>query len=70
MARVAAIRQAEIMKLDLDNPARNVAQQPTPGLVVVIQSADGRALQSIPPAPMTIEHDPFPERVAELEQPQ
>jgi hypothetical protein len=62
MARVAAIRQAEIMKLDLDNPARNAVQQPAPGLVVVIQSSDG-AVRQFPqaPAPLTIEHDQLPE---------
>src|ERR1700722_1171912 len=39
MARVAAIRQAEQLKSDLDNPARAAAgQQPAPGLVVIIQN--------------------------------
>jgi hypothetical protein len=67
MARVAAIRQAEIMKQDLDNPARSAAQQPTPGLVVVIQSADGRARQfPQTPAPMAIEHDPLRDDLGSL----
>jgi hypothetical protein len=59
MARVAAIRQAEIMKLDLDNPARNTIQQPAPGLVVVIQNSDGM-VQQLPPAPppRQIEYEP------------
>jgi hypothetical protein len=51
MARVAAVRQAEIMKENLDNPARTPMVQGTvPGFVIVIRQPDGTE-QAIPPPP-------------------
>jgi hypothetical protein len=49
-ARVAAVRQAEIMKQDADNPASSAGagQHFTPGLVVIIQGP-GAVTQMIPP---------------------
>jgi hypothetical protein len=71
MARVAAVRQAEIMKETLDGPGHALQQGHAPGLVVVIQSADGKVMQAIPPMPPApmIDVTPRPERAAELESP-
>jgi hypothetical protein len=57
MARVAAIRQAEQMKADLDNPQGGIMQQRhSPGLVVqIINGASGEVERTIggqSPAPM------------------
>jgi hypothetical protein len=61
MARVAAGRVAEQMRIDLDTPAA------VPGLVVVIQNRDGsQDVVSPPPAPM-IEHDPLAGQMGDLE---
>jgi hypothetical protein len=64
MAKVAAVRQIE----QLGQAAEEIggSHRSAPGLVVVIQSSDGRVqmIPSAPPAPM-IEHEP--ERAAELE---
>jgi hypothetical protein len=69
MARVAAIRQAEMMKENLDNPASGMLQQRhAPGLVVQLVNVAGEVTQTIggqPPAPMI---DVTPEREA-LESP-
>jgi hypothetical protein len=65
MARVAAIRQAEQMKADLDNPASGMLQQRhSPGLVVQIVNVAGEVTQTIgPPAPQpVIDVTPLSER--------
>jgi hypothetical protein len=68
MARVAAVRVAETLKDNLDNPSSGSAGQlHAPGLVVVIQSGDGRVQQMIPPQPPAPMIDVTPERAAELE---
>ena len=60
MARVAAVRQAEIMKENLDNPAHTLRPPGTiPGLVVIIESPNG-AVQMIPPAPPPLQIDVTP----------
>jgi hypothetical protein len=41
MARVAAVRLAELMKESLDSPGSALQQRHSPGLVVVIQNGDG-----------------------------
>ena len=52
MASVAAVRTAENFRMDLDNPARNHdLQRPAPGLVVVIQGADGGNVRTIGGSP-------------------
>jgi hypothetical protein len=61
MARVAAVRLAELIKESLDSPGSALQQRHSPGLVVVIQNGDGTQ-QIIPPAPVPI--DVTPEREA------
>jgi hypothetical protein len=53
MARVAAVRQAEQMKADLDNPAGALQERPSPGLIVQILNVAGEITRTIgpPPAP-------------------
>jgi hypothetical protein len=68
MARVAAIRQAELMKETLDGPAGALQERHAPGLVVQILNVAGEVTQTIAPplpAPMI---DVTPERGA-LERP-
>jgi hypothetical protein len=61
MARVAAVRQAELMKETLDSPGSALLQQRhSPGLVVIISSPDG-SQQMIPPPPAPM-IDVTPER--------
>jgi hypothetical protein len=69
MARVAAVRQAEIMKQDLDNPTRGggIGQLNAPGLQIVIVQGNGQIERTVG-QPMQIEHDPIDR--AELEPPQ
>jgi hypothetical protein len=62
MARVAAVRLAELMKESLDSPGSALQQRHSPGLVVVIQNGDGTQ-QIIPPAPAPM-IDVTPEREA------
>jgi hypothetical protein len=62
MARVAAVRLAELMKESLDSPGSALQQRHSPGLVVVIQNGDGTQ-QIIPPAPVPM-IDVTPEREA------
>jgi hypothetical protein len=61
MARVAAVRQAELMKESLDSPGSALQQRHSPGLVVIIQNGDGTQ-QMIPPAPSPPMIDVSPER--------
>jgi hypothetical protein len=52
MARVAAVRQAELMKESLDNPRNALLQQrQAPGLVVQIINGEGRVTQTLGPPP-------------------
>jgi hypothetical protein len=62
MARVAAVRLAELMKESLDSPGSALQQRHSLGLVVVIQNGDGTQ-QIIPPAPVPM-IDVTPEREA------
>jgi hypothetical protein len=59
MARVAAVRQAEIMKETLDGPGHALQQAHMPGLVVIIESSDGHVQRVLappmPPLPLQIE---------------
>jgi hypothetical protein len=66
MAVTAACRQLELMRQTVAEETGGGSRPHAPGLVVVIQSSDGRMqmIPSAPPAPM-IEHEP--ERAAELE---
>jgi hypothetical protein len=53
MARVAAIRQAEMMKETLDGPGGSSQFRHSPGLIVqIVNSTDGRVAQTIGPSSM------------------
>jgi hypothetical protein len=57
MARVGAIKTLEAMKEALD-PQGSARLQQTPGLVIVIQHADGRQVDAAESLPPMIEHEP------------
>ena len=61
MALVAAIRQAEQLKADLDGPGSALQQRHAPGLVVQIINQTGEVTQTIDAQPVTpmIEHVPI-----------
>jgi hypothetical protein len=63
MARVAAVRQAELMKETLDGPGSALQERHAPGLVVQIVNQVGEVTQEfgVRPVPMT---DVTPEREA------
>jgi hypothetical protein len=62
MAKVAAVRLAEQMRVDLDAPGRQLGQhQQVPGLCIVIENRDGTQI-NVTPSPQQIEHEPLPGR--------
>lgn len=69
MARVAAIRQAEQMKADLDDPARGgAAPMHAPGLVVQIINTAGEVTAEIgPPVARPLQIEGEAERLTEAE---
>jgi hypothetical protein len=62
MARIAAARLAENLRLEVDAPGRQLGQhQPQPGLCIVIENRDGTQI-NVTPSPQQIEHEPLPGR--------
>jgi hypothetical protein len=67
-SRVAAIRQSELLRIDLLNPARAQGQVTTAGIAIIIQGPEGtepKVLNPLPP--LQIEHEAEPERAYEQE---
>ena len=64
MARVSAIKTLEMMKEAMEPNAGGRLHQ-TPGVVIVIQHADGRQVDAVESPPPMIEHEP--EQAAELD---
>jgi DNA repair ATPase RecN len=68
MAVTAACRQLELMRQTVAEEGHGALRQSLPGLVVIIESANGSPARIIAPPLTQIEHDPLSDRT-ELEPP-